>query len=160
MKATNKYTVIRDTREQAFYWEFEPSEKCVGTVVANLKTGDYTIDGMQDIFTIERKFSTGEFSGNISEDRFERELERMDKLKHAFLIFEFTLNDIYNFPSNSTIPSNKWHLLRVTPNYILKRLIEIETNHKCKIIFAGNKGSEIAGTIFKRMEELYGKDVK
>lgn len=154
----NKYRVLRDTQEKKNYWDFEESEKCLGTVWADkgLTTGDYTLEGMENIFTIERKYSTGEFSGNISQARFERELCRMDKLPHSFLIFEFTLDDVYAFPSRSSIPSKKWYKLKVSANYILKRLIEIETNHKCKVIFAGNKGAEIATTIFKRMHELYG----
>jgi hypothetical protein len=151
----SKYLIVRDTQEKANFWNFEPSEKCIGTTDDSLSTGDYTIKGMEDIFTIERKYSTGEFSGNITEARFERQLCRMDAMKHSFLVLEFTLQDVYNFPSGSGIPSKKWSQLRVTPNFILKRLIEIETDHKCKIIFAGNKGEEIATTIFKRMQQLY-----
>ena len=152
----SNYTIIRDKQEKVNYWNFEPSEKCIGTIVEKLDTGDYTIKGMENIFTIERKYSTGEFSGNITEERFERELNRMDNLQHSFLVLEFTLDNIYNFPFGSGIPSKKWPQLRVTSNFILKRLIEIETDHKCKIIFAGNRGEEIATIIFKRMQQLYG----
>ncbi len=150
-----KYEVLRDTQEKAYYWTFEPNERCLGTFDEKLSTGDYTIRGMEKIFTIERKFSTGEFSGNISEDRFERQLCRMDKLKHSFIILEFTMADVYAFPSRSTIPSDKWHLLRVSANFIVKRLIEIETNHNCKIIFAGNDGAKVAEAVIKRMADLY-----
>lgn len=151
-----KYEVIRDKQEKANYWSFEENDYCSGTVDESLKTGDYTIRGMEEIFTIERKWSTGEFSGNVSESRFERELDRMDLLPHSFLVFEFTLDDILAFPSGSGIPSKKWSRLRASPGYIMKRLIEIESNHKCKVIFAGDNGEWIAKLIFKRMNELYG----
>ena len=153
----NKYTVLRDQQEKANVWSFSPTELCRGTEETHLKTGDYTLAGYEDIFTIERKASTGEFATNINEARFSRELVRLDGLKHSFLIFEFTLDDVYSFPFNSGIPAKIWPKLRVTSNYMLKRIIEIETNHNVKVIFAGDRGPEIALVIFKRMVELYGK---
>lgn len=152
-----KYEVIRDQREKANVWNFPPSNYCVGTTEAFLLSGDYTIKGLENVFTIERKASTGELSGNITDPAFERELDRMDKMEHSFLIFEFTLDDVYKFPYNSSIPSKIWPKLKVSSNYIIKRLIEIETNHKVKVIFAGDKASDYAQRIFKEMNTRYAK---
>ena len=54
------FTIIIDTREQQ-PWSFEDY------VVANKKldTGDYSIEGLQDVFAIERKKSINEIANNI-----------------------------------------------------------------------------------------------
>lgn len=154
-----KYTVIRDTREQSNNgWWFPESSYCLGTKIGTLKTGDYSLIGLEDIFAVERKKNTSEFSQNINEKRFFRELERMDKFEHPFLVLEFTLADIYSFPRNSGIPSSKWKYLKVTPNYILKKLAEIELNFKTKVIFADDNGPDIAETLFKYVNMKYQKD--
>lgn len=153
----SRYTIIRDSREKSGYWHFNESTSCTGTVEGTLKTGDYCIEGFEDIFTIERKASTGELSGNITQKRFENELKRMDKLKHAYIICEFTLDDVLRFPYNSTIPSYVWPKLRVTSSYILKRIVEIETTYNVHFVFAGNNSKEVAKAIFRRMAEMYAE---
>jgi len=152
---SKKYRVLRDQQEKANFWDFPESEYCVGTTTTNLKTGDYTLEHLVDKFSIERKYSTGEIATNINEKRFERELDRLDKLDHSFILCEFTMDDIFSFPAMSGIPSKFWPKLRVSSNFLIKRLIEIETSHKTKIIFAGKHGSDYARRIFKRMNELY-----
>lgn len=155
MKNKDKYTVIRDSREQKNYWTFEENNVCAGTIVEKLNTGDYSISGLENIFSLERKYSSGELAKNITEKRFERELERMDKFEHSFLVLEFTLEDVLQFPFGSTIPRSRWKDLKVSSNFILKRILEIETSHKVKIIFAGKNGKLIAERIFSRIIEIY-----
>ena len=153
MKTIKKYTVIKDTREQ-LGWDFK------GMIEGKLQTGDYSIVGLENIFTIERKANTAELAKNINEKRFERELIRMDSLPNSFLILEFTLEDVLQFPFNSTIPKSKWKYLRVSSGYILKRILRMEIDHKVKIIFAGSNGKYITERIFSEMMELYGELVK
>ncbi len=155
-----KCEIIRDTREQKHFWDFPESYWCSGTNVEGLSTGDYSIRGMESFFTIERKYSTGEFSTNICEKRFNRELARMDKMDQAYLILEFTLEDIESFPHNSTIPSKVWSKLRVSPKFIRKRLFEIMSDYNIQVILAGNRGPEYAEWIFKRMVVLYHDKIK
>lgn len=155
-----KYTVIRDQQEKNNWWEFPESPWCYGTVVKHLKTGDYTLEGMEEFFTIERKYNTGEFSANICEKRFERELERMDKMSQSYLILEFTLDEIESFPHKSGIPSRFWPKLKVSPKFIRKRLIEIMSDYNIQVILAGDRGAEYAEWIFKRMNVLYGDQTK
>lgn len=151
-----KYTVIRDQQEKNNYWDFPFSSVCDGTVVQSLKTGDYTLKGFENILTIERKFSTGEIAKNLTEKRFERELERLEKFPHPFLICEFEFNDLLTFPTRSGIPPKFWPKLRVTNNFLVKRITEIDLNYRTKIIFAGNKGQERAEIIFKYVIQKYG----
>lgn len=154
-----KYTVVRDSREQSNYWEFPESPWCNKTIEAGLKTGDYSLLGMEKFFTIERKASTGEFATNVCEKRFTRELERMDKMDQAYLILEFTYEDIESFPANSTIPSKYWKDLRVSAKFLRLRFFEIMSDYNVQVILAGNRGPEYAEQIFKRMAKLYnGKE--
>ena len=46
-----------------------------------LNTGDYSIEGMESIFTIERKMSVSEIANNITENRFKDVLDRLDKVR-------------------------------------------------------------------------------
>lgn len=152
---TKPYTVIRDSREQTDFWHFPESPWCLGTVKGTLKTGDYTLQGLENIFTIERKANTGEFSQNITEKRFLRELERLDYMPQAYLILEFTWEDIELFPHNSGIPSKFWPKLRVSGKFMRKRLIEIMSDYNVQILLVGDRGPEIAECIFRRMGEVY-----
>lgn len=152
-KELPKVKIIRDTREQTG-WVFEKSDWCDGTVTKTLPSADYSIEGLEDKFVIERKGKLQEFAKNILEDRFERELERLDQFDHSFIIGEFTIEDIYMFPVNSGIPKFLWGKLRVKPELIIKRYMEIQTNHKVKIIPAGRHARSCAETLFKRFQCL------
>lgn len=153
-----KYRVIRDTREQRG-WHFDESSSCLGTVVGTLRTGDYTIEGYEKTFVIERKGSTGEVAQNILQSRFERELERLEGFALPFLICEFTLDDVMRFPHNSGIPRPRWPKIRITPHFLLKRLVEFQVKYKTKFIFAGLHGKEYASSLFKRITENVGRNL-
>ena len=79
MKSTD-FTIIIDTREQQ-PWTFN------NHTVANRKldTGDYSIEGLENILCIERKKSASEFANNIVESRFKDVLMRMNQLKYSFI---------------------------------------------------------------------------
>lgn len=147
-----KYKVVRDSREkEGNGWWFPESDRCIGTVVSKLDTGDYSIEGLENILTIERKQNSAEFAQNITEKRFDRELERMEQFQYGFMILEFSMHDILNFPKNSTIPEYKWPQLQITSKYILRRFIEYQVQYKSKIILADYYGSVVAESIFKRV---------
>ena len=52
MKNVPKYTVIKDTREKDGYF-FKEYDRCDGMVVETMKTGDYTLKGMENVLCIE-----------------------------------------------------------------------------------------------------------
>ena len=89
----NKFLVIKDTRERDG-WYFKESNYCQGMVDKKLDTGDYSVEGLEDVLCIERKGSVSELANNIVDKRFDRELERMRDFKYKFLILEFSINDI------------------------------------------------------------------
>jgi hypothetical protein len=151
------YRVLRDSREQ-LGWLFPESEACSGTEVVTLETGDYTLAGHEHRFAIERKGSMGEFSANLWQPRFENELTRLDQFDHAYLLLEFTMEEIISFPQGSGIPQHKWRFLRPTPQALLKRFHEMCLAHpKLNVLFVGHRGREVASSLFKRITERYGK---
>ena len=88
----SNFKIIVDTRENSSRGHLNKMEK----TVAKLDTGDYSLEGLQDLFCIERKGNVSEFANNITEKRFKDVVERLSKFKHAFLLFEFNLEDVLN----------------------------------------------------------------
>jgi hypothetical protein len=154
---TNQYTVIRDTREQAGQgWFFEAKGQCLGTEVKKLDTGDYTLVGFERVFTIERKGTITEFVQNLLQPRFDRELERMEEIELPFILLEFDVAKIMEWPHNSGIPRYKIGKIKTTPQFILKKIYEYQCRHPyLHFIFAGDSGREIASCIFKRVLEAW-----
>lgn len=155
----DKYTVIRDTREHEDKgWSFASSSCCQGTNTSKLDTGDYSLEGREEDLCIERKGSVAEFAKNVTEKRFERELERMEEFKYAFIILEFSMEDLISYPDGSGIPYSKRRYLKFRGPFILKRLIELQLQYKSKILFCGTKGKEVCSSIFKRVVERENED--
>lgn len=161
MPNQNKPHVLRDTGEKPGYgWVFPSSSLISGTRSENLFTGDYSLEGFYEekTFVIERKGSVTEFVANVSQKEkwadFKDELQRLEEFRFAFLILEFPLPLLLDFPVGSGIPKERWGELRVSPAFLLKRYLEIELNFKTKIIFAGDRGYEVASSLVKRILEV------
>lgn len=148
------FTIIIDTREQ-IPWEFGYHN----TAKMKLDTGDYSIQGYEDIIAIERKKSVSELATNLSESRFKDVLERLSKIKHPYMVFEFDIDEVYRFPVGSDIPKRLWDKLRISGNYIVKRLIEIQLEYNIQIIFCGDASNAERYTVslMKRIYERYNK---
>lgn len=155
--AVSKYTVIRDTREkEGMGWLWSKSRYCEGTIARKLDQGDYAIEGYEDLMVIERKGSVSEWAQNlgVNWDRFERELERSRHIKYFWIVLEFDMKDVMNFPVGSGIPRKSWSSLRFKGPFILKRTLDIMKDYpNVNIVFAGGSGREVAASIFKRTTE-------
>lgn len=117
--------VIRDTREKPNRgWWFPAEEGCAGTVVATLPTGDYTIQGLESIVTIERKGSTAELAQNlfIEVDRFRRELARMESFTHAVVACEFPWIELAEYPNRSKLPRRIKSRIKIRGDRLIKRV--------------------------------------
>lgn len=155
------YKIIQDTREQT-PWKFAVGKECTDLTVKKLDIADYTLEGLEDIFLIERKLSVSEISKNMigkDYERFERELVRLNEVRHAYLIMEFTLLDILQYPwgdKNLHISIKK--RIKVTGKFILKKLIQLELKFpNISFVFAGPRGKEFSAAIFSEMHSLYLK---
>lgn len=147
----DEFTIIVDTREQN-PWEFGHHV----TARQKLDTGDYAIEGLEHLLCIERKQSVSEIANNITEKRFVDVLERMGEIPHRFMLFEFDLQDVYDFPMGSDIPKSKWNKLRVSSNYIMKYLSLINTNYNIHTMFCGDAGNAEKMAV-RLMRTVYGK---
>jgi ERCC4-type nuclease len=148
------FTIIVDTREQ-IPWEFGFHD----TAKQKLDTGDYSILGFENILAIERKKSVSELATNLSENRFKDVLERLSKIKHPYMIFEFSLDEIYNFPVGSDIPKRLWDKLKISGNYIVKRLIEIQLQYNIQVVFCddASNAERFCVSLMKRIYERYNQ---
>jgi hypothetical protein len=155
------YIVVKDTREKKGYgWFFRPHGACAGTVRATLAEGDYSIQGLEKVVVIERKGSVAELAHNILEDRFEAELIRLDSILYPYLLLEFTMEELFSFPAGSDIPIKRHKYIKVRGPFIYRRLVEIEMNHRVRIVFCGKLGRSVATSIFKRVTEaLYRGEI-
>lgn len=87
---TSSTTILRDTREQHLF-EF-PGFR---TEAATLRTGDYSVKGLQDSIALERK-SLGDFLSCCASERerFEAELQRMLSYPARAVVCEFGWSDL------------------------------------------------------------------
>jgi DNA excision repair protein ERCC-4 len=92
--------VIYDTREQ-LPLDLSPYRMVKGT----LATGDYTLEGLEDVVCIERK-SLDDFLSCVgnSRERFERELRRMLAYRVKAVFVEASLRDLEAGNWRSKIP--------------------------------------------------------
>lgn len=144
----DKFIILKDTREQQG-WEFAEGKSCAGMESATLKTGDYTVKGLEASLTIERKGSMQEFAGNLFDDRFYRELERMKEYTHAYLLLEFTADQFLGYPLTANLPQYVKAKIRVNGKLLMAKLAQIQMDYPVKVIFAGKSGKDIAYYILK-----------
>lgn len=153
----DNFTIIVDTREQQ-PWTFD------NYVVANKKldTGDYSIEGLQDIFAIERKKSINEIANNIIEPRFKDVIARMSQLKYSFFLLEFGITDVLNYPIGSNLPKKLWDKIKITPPFIMKHILDWQLKYNIKVLFCNNASNaeQVAEYILKKIYLLHLQEKK
>jgi hypothetical protein len=129
--------IIQDTREKK-PWDF--TFHGFEQRITGLKTGDYSIEGLEDQLIIERKRSTGEISANLGFKRkqFEAEMKRMETAKHKFIICEFPHERILEFPKNSGIPAKLLSKIRMNAGYLSMSMNKISQEYGVEIIYCEN----------------------
>jgi hypothetical protein len=153
--------IIRDTREkEGKGWNFSGGEASfwAGTISKGVKTGDYTIEGYENIMCIERKGSPSEFFGNFFDDykRFQRELDRMRLFPVAAIVLEFDFYDVIHWQKNSQIPSSM--KLKIGQYAFLSKITDLHIAYpNIQVIYAGQFGKEVAGSLLKKAYLQYGK---
>lgn len=149
----NKYTVIKDTREKEG-WDFTDEKNGVLMISKKLDTGDYTIQGYEGNLCIERKASASEVANNVGREkvRFNNEIDRMRDFAHAFIVCEFTFDQMYKYPEGSSLSAYKKKQVKIRGPFILKAFTEYQMDHNIQIIYAGNAENAkiVTQSIFKR----------
>lgn len=128
-----------------------------GMKYVHLVTGDYSIEGKEHEIAIEKKGSILEFANNIfTKDfiRFEKELERLAIMKHAYIILCFTLDDIEKYPHSAKIPFYIKKKIKIRGKFFLKRFAELmEQYPTIHFILAGNNGKVVVKDILNKIND-------
>lgn len=119
--------IIVDTREQNAY-NFSGYQ--VEIIQGTLTSGDYSLAGLTDLVTVERK-ELSDILGCLSHDRerFTRELERLRGYHAAALVIEAPYN---------TIASGRYRS-KIDPNAATQSLVSIMANYRLPVFFAHNR---------------------
>lgn len=120
-KITDRHTIIVDTREKLPY-EFEN----YNVEVKKLDTGDYTLKGYEHLLVIEKKRNVIELANSIAKQRFWREIDRMKNYKYKFLILDFPIDDIINYPDTAKLPFYIKRKIRIRGPFLLSRMSTIQ----------------------------------
>jgi hypothetical protein len=151
----NDFTIIIDTREQQ-PWTFDEH------VTANKKldAGDYSIEGLQEIFAIERKKSINEVANNIVEPRFKDAIARLAQCKYSFLLLEFGMTEVLNYPVGSNLPKRLWDKIKITPAFLMKNILDWQLKHNIKVIFCNNSSNaeKTAEYIIKKIHLIVSRE--
>ncbi|OGT57703.1 MAG: hypothetical protein A3E01_02900 [Gammaproteobacteria bacterium RIFCSPHIGHO2_12_FULL_63_22] len=105
------FRVVTDTREQA-PWSFDGIHGdardrnrplIIPVVTRTLATGDYSIEGMELLVSVERK-SIEDLYGTLGRERerFDREIVRLDAMRFAAVVIEADWREIINSPPPHT----------------------------------------------------------
>lgn len=151
---SNLFNIIIDTREQQ-PWNFPEHT----TAIKKLDTGDYSIEGLENILCIERKKSVNEFANNIIEKRYIDWTHRMRDYKYKYLMLEFNLQNIYDYPKGSSLPKYMWDKVKISPKFILKNLVELQIYNNIHVIFCGSSQNAEKLALFI-MNKVYNNENK
>ena len=151
MSKHDDFTIIIDTREQQ-PWSFEHYT----TASRKLDTGDYSIEGLEDVVCIERKKSVSEVANNLTESRFIDVVDRMSRFKYAFLLLEFDLAQVLSYTIGSNLPRRLWDKIKISPAFIVKHILELQLNHNIKVLFCGSSSDaeQMAEYILKKVHYI------
>ena len=135
--------IVVDTREQKPYQFETPSQ--VGT----LKCGDYSIYGLEDYVSIERK----ELNDLISclttgRDRFEKVLHKGRALDYFALVVEASLSDLVSGRFRS----------QASPKSMVQSLVAFSVKYRLPIFFAESR--EYGQRLTASLLEKYSKEVQ
>jgi len=147
--------VIVDTREKQPF-EFT-SSKIDEVVNTKLDTGDYSVAGLEDVLSIERKASVSEFYHNITQKRFWAEMERLEKFKHKFIVFEFSVSDVEMFPYGADLPKAVMAKLKISSAYLMKCIARLQVQYGINVIFGENRDNSVY-LVTNIMKEVYERE--
>ncbi|MBU1701035.1 MAG: hypothetical protein KJ970_13855 [Candidatus Eisenbacteria bacterium] len=141
----DKPIIAIDTRERLPY-DFPLSQ------IKTLKTGDYSIIGLEDRVAVERKTTADAFSSlGRYRSRFRAEVERLSNYGYAAIVVEASIPDLLKPPPFS----------RMNPKAVINSLLGWSVRYGVNIIFAGDRqyGNAITRTLLEKYWKYYGDEV-
>ncbi len=144
-KTYRKFQIIRDTREKVG-WKFRASSNCSGMTEKKLDTGDYSVEGYEDIIMLERKSIVDLWNSLIQgRERFMREMDRAKEFPLRYLVIEGTLKDINNGIRYS----------KVKADFILASLFSLEVKHGIHVVFTSKRKDIAQAYVRKLLAKLF-----
>ncbi len=141
-----KPTIIVDTREKPEHRLFDINARCTkiaGYVVEKIDAGDYTIQEIPNLITIEKKQDGKELYGNllttVFKERFLREVERMRNFKEKYILITQTLDEFYD-PKNWTY-INPQKRRYAAMSMVLSWLMYLAREENIHFVFIGKKNA-------------------
>jgi ERCC4-type nuclease len=127
-----KPTVLIDTREQAPFNLARFANWIEGERRATLETGDYSVEGMEDMIALERK-SLNDLAGTLmhNRERFFRQCERMTAFKYRAILVEATYEQIKS-------PHRPVDGVAVHPNGLTGTLDALEARYLIPVIYTSS----------------------
>ncbi len=146
--------ILCDTREKQPY-----KLKGYDHTAIKLDTGDYTIEGCEHLFSVDRKASVSELATNLTQKRFARELERLAQIDHPYLLLEFSPEDISRYPIGSDVPRKRWRYIKVRAPFIFAALTKINVEYGINIIYGYDRAhsERLLIELCKRIDKKYGQ---
>jgi ERCC4-type nuclease len=128
------FRIVIDTREQ------EPYDFVCATVRRAMPTGDYSVDGLEDLVAVERK-SLSDFVRTVIHDfpRFAAELDRLARLPHACIVVEADLDRVLRGQAIDTLRG-------ASPESILGAAVHIQTRFHVPVLWCGSRQAACAFT--------------
>ncbi len=133
-KPPAKLPIIVDTSEPIDHaWGFDA--ELFTEERASLMTGDYSVKGLENVLTIERK-TLGDAVNTVIHQwtRFRKTLYRMAGMEHAIVVIEASVIDVLDHRYESD----------AEPLSVLGRFNSIMIDHNIPVVFAGDRIAAIA----------------
>ena len=150
------FTIIIDKQEKKLGvrgYSFKTIKPNPFTMRAHLKTGDYSIKGLENKITVERKSLIDLFSsvGN-GRKRLEAEFKRMSKFDHAALVIESSLSNIFVNPPGRS---------KMNPKAVFRTLISWSVKYNVCVWPCWNReaAERVTYLILKRYYDNYVKEL-
>jgi hypothetical protein len=132
--------ILRDTREKKG-WDWTFGYENVEIVDQGIPTGDYTIEGYEELICVERKSSTSELALNLGKHRkrFENELERLTSFRFRWVLCEFSKSELLDFPKGANIPPFLKKKVRVRGPYLMSLVVGLSEQYETEFIFYSDR---------------------
>lgn len=137
--------IVIDTREQKPYVFIN-----VPIIGKKLDAGDYSITGYENRITVERK-TLVDLYGTVGKgrNRFERELEKLERYDYAAIIIEASLDTVARLPPPRA---------KLLPKVVIRSLIAWAQRYGVHVIFADNRA--LAQRICFLILERFYRDIE
>ena len=138
-KKKTDFTIVFDKQEKQGRYSYK------GAIRKHLKTGDYSILGLEDKVTVERKTKPDAFgSFGKGRPRLKKEFERLSKYMYGAIVLEINLSDILYPPPYS----------KMKPKSVINTLISWSIRYNVHVWFGGNRDHSEALT-YRILEKFW-----